>query len=430
MARTVSRRDFLKSSSVASTAIGFGYWSHLAADEPTSPNETLNIGCIGVHNRGRTNMSGVSSQNIVAICDIDENYLDEASAAFPQARRYTDFRKMLDREKSLDAVVVSTPDHTHAPASVWAMQLGLHCYCEKPLTHSVYEARLAAETAKNAKVATQMGTQIHATDNYRQAVEVIRAGTLGNILEVHVWVGQHWGGGERPAEMPEVPPHIHWDLWLGPAPLRPYHPTYLPTNWRRWWDFGQGTLGDMACHYMDLPYWALDLRHPTTVEAVGSPVHEETCPTGLIVKYEFPERDSRPATKLTWYDGNLVPKEIAGRQVPGSGVMFVGEKGQMYANYSSYKLYPEDQFNGFTPPEPTIPRSIGHYNEWIKACKDGSETTCNFDYSGALTEAVLLGNVAYRSGKKLEWDAEWLVATNCLEAARFIRREYRQGWTL
>ncbi|NOX56321.1 MAG: gfo/Idh/MocA family oxidoreductase, partial [Planctomycetes bacterium] len=255
------------------------------------------------------------------------------------------------------------------------------------------------------------------------------SGAIGEVTEVHVWVGKGWGGGERPKGGQEPPPYLNWDLWLGPAPWRPYWPNiYHPANWRRWWDFGQGTLGDMACHYMDLPFWALKLRYPITCEAEGPPVHPETCPLGLIVRYEFPARENLPPVKLTWYDGNRVPKEVAGEKVPRSGVMFVGSEGKMYANYSTYRLYPEEKFQGYQPPPPSIPRSIGHHAEWIKACKEGTPTTCNFDYSGPLTEAVLLGNVAYRTGTKLQWDAAVLKATNCPEADKYIRKEYRSGW--
>ncbi len=430
MAGRFTRRDFLKTTSVAGAAASLGVWSELPAAESKSPNEKLNIGCIGTANQANFSISNVAGENIVALCDIDDNFLARAAERFPRAKKYNDFRRLLDDEKSIDAVTVATPDHIHAPASVWAMKLGKHVYCEKPLTHSVYEARVAAETATANKLATQMGTQIHAGSNYRRVVEIIQAGVIGNVTDVHVWVGKGWGGGERPKDTPAVPAHVHWDLWVGPAPFRPYHPTYLPANWRRWWDFGQGTLGDMACHYMDLPFWALGLRHPTTVSAEGPPVHMETCPLGLIVRYEFPARDNQPPTNFTWYDGNLIPREVAGHKVPGSGVMFIGDKGQMFADYGSYRLYPEEQFKGFAPPPQTIPNSIGHHAEWLKACRDGSPTTCNFDYSGALTEAVLLGNVAYRTGTKLQWDAENLKAINCPEADQFIRRDYRDGWTL
>ena len=435
----VSRRDFLHKAALAGTALAAGglasrHQARAQEQQPSeapsrSPNEKLHVACIGTANRGGSNIHGVRGENMVALCDIDDKYLARAAEQFPKAKKYNDFRKMLE-QYDIDAVVVSTPDHTHAPASVAAMQLGKHVYCEKPLTHSVYEARVCAETAARMNVATQMGTQIHASDNYRRVVEVIQSGAIGPVHEVHVWVGKGWGGGERPQNTPPVPPHIHWDLWLGPAPQRPYHPKYLPENWRRWWDFGGGTLGDMACHYMDLPFWALKLRHPTSVAAEGTPVHSETCPLGLRVHYEFPARDRMPAVKFTWSDGNLVPQEVAGHKVRGSGVMFVGEQGQMFADYGSYKLYPESDFVDYQPPEPSIPDSIGHHQEWILACKSGSPTTCNFDYSGALTEAVLLGNVAFRVGKKLEWDAENLRANGAPEADPYIRREYRQSWTL
>lgn len=425
-----TRRDFLRQTSLcaAAAAIG-GVHSQLLAAPSKSPNEKLNIGCVGTANQATFSINNVAHENIVGLCDIDDNFLHEASKRFPQATKYNDFRKMLDEQKQIDAVIVATPDHIHAPATLWAMRLGKHVYCEKPLTHSVYESRLLAETAAQMKVATQMGTQIHAENNYRRVVEIIQAGTIGKISEVHVWVGKGWGGGERPTEMPAVPPNIHWDLWIGPAPSRPYHSTYLPANWRRWWDFGQGTLGDMACHYMDLPFWALGLRHPTTVAAEGPPVHKETAPLGLIVRYQFPARgDNRPPVKLTWYDGNLTPKEVAGHPVPGAGVMFRGDKGDMFADYGGFKLYPESQFKDFQPPPKSIPDSIGHHREWLKACRDGSATTCNFDYSGALSEAVLLGNVAYRTGKTIEWDPKTLTAKDCPEAAGYIRREYRPGW--
>jgi hypothetical protein len=311
-----------------------------------------------------------------------------------------------------------------------ALRLGKHVYCEKPLTHSVHEARLVAQAAASSKTATQMGTQIHAENNYRRVVEIIQSGAIGPVREVHTWAGRSWGGGDRPKEMPPVPPNLHWDLWLGPATERPYHPTYLPANWRKWWDFGGGNIADMACHHMDLPFWALKLRGPTTIEAEGPPVHPETCPLGLIVRYEFPARGDMPPVKLTWYDGDKIPPTIHDLPTGGGGNLFVGERGKLWADYGSYKLSPESDFAGYKPPKPTIPNSIGHHAEWLLACKTGSPTTCNFDYSGALTEAVLLGNVAYRVGQRLEWDAAKLTAVNCPEAERFLRRAYRKGWEL
>ncbi len=423
-----SRRDFLKTSGAA--ALACGVWSELSAAESNSPNAKLNIACVGTANRASANVNGVQGENIVALCDVDKNYLDRAAKRFPNARTYADYREMIEKEaKGLDAVAVSTADHNHAPATIRAIRAGLHAYCEKPLTHTVEEARVIAEAAKKHGVATQLGTQIHAGDNYRRVVEIIQAGTIGDVTEVHVWVGKGWGGGERPRVGQDPPETLAWDLWLGPAPQRPFSPgIYHPANWRRWWDFGNGTLGDMACHYMDLPFWALKLRHPIACEAEGPEVHPETCPMGLIVRYDFPKREDLPALKLTWYDGNLTPREVTGERVPGSGVMFVGSEGKMFADYGRYRLFPTEKFANFQPPEPTIAKSIGHHAEWIKACKDGSPTTCNFDYSGALTEAVLLGNVAYRVGQRLEWDAENLRATNCPAADKLIRKAYRPGW--
>jgi len=425
-----SRRDFLRSCGTGAAVLSSGAWSQLAAAESKSPNEKLNIACVGTANRAGANINGCQSENIVALCDVDKNYLDRAAAKYRGARTYADYREMIDKEApKIDAVIVATADHNHALATLKAIRAGKHAYCEKPLTHTVQEARLVAEAAKKQGVATQMGTQIHAGNNYRRVVEIIQSGAIGDVTEVHVWVGKAWGGGNRPEGGQEPPPTLSWDLWLGPAPVRPYVPgRYHPGQWRRWWDFGTGTLGDMACHYMDLPFWALKLRHPTSCEAEGPEVHPETCPMGLIVRYQFPKRGDLPPVKFTWYDGNRTPREVAGQRVPGSGVMFIGSEGKMFADYNKYKLFPAEKFAGFKPPEQTIPNSIGHHAEWIKACKDGSPTTCNFDYSGALTEAVLLGNVAYRTGEKLEWDAKTLKAANCPAADKFVRKQYRKGW--
>lgn len=428
-----SRRDFLKHSSTSFAALSAGAWAGGALADDTgkaSANQLLNVACIGTANRAAADVDGVKNESMIALCDIDSNFLDRAKEQFPSARGYADYREMLEAEgDKIDAVVVATADHNHAPAAIRAIRKGKHVYCEKPLTHTVQEARILAEAAKKHGVATQMGTQIHATDNYRRVVEIIQAGVIGDVTDVHVWVGKGWGGGERPEGGQEPPANLSWDLWLGPAPERPYVAgRYHPAQWRRWWDFGQGTLGDMACHYMDLPFWALKLRHPTKCEAEGPEVHPETCPMGLKVMYDFPARGNLAACKLTWYDGNLIPREVHGERVPGSGVMFVGTEGHMFADYGSYRLFPQEKFANFAPPEKTIPASIGHHAEWIKACKDGSATTCNFDYSGALTESVLLGNVAYRVGKALDWDAASLKATNCPEADKYISKTYRAGW--
>ncbi len=396
-----------------------------------SANEKLGIAVIGVHGRGRANLAAVGAQAIVALCDVDEFRAYRARKAFPKARFYTDFRRVFDR-KDIDAVVVSTPDHTHAPATMMALRAGKHVYCEKPLTHSVYEARQVTEMAAKMKRVTQMGIQIHATDNYRCAVELIQTGAIGPVAEVHVWSGDAYAPGDRPKDTPPVPKGLHYDEWLGPAPYRPYHPAHVPYKWRGWWDFGGGGLGDMGCHLMDLAHWALGLRHVVAVEADGPPVHPESTPPWQIVRYEYPARKDKPPVKLTWYNGDRRPTAITQRRFPGwdIGVLFVGSKGQLLVDYKRRILLPAKTFADFEPPAPFIPRSIGHHSEWIQACKTSGKTSCSFNYSGPLAEAVLLGNVAYRSGRRIEWDAENLKITNAPEAMRFVRRPYRKGWTL
>ncbi|MFV0443800.1 MAG: Gfo/Idh/MocA family protein [Planctomycetaceae bacterium] len=427
--RHVGRRDFLKTSAGAALSAGL-FASGLRAAESTAASNKLNIACIGTANRAAADINGVQHENIVALVDVDSNYLDAAKKGFPSARGYVDYREMLEQEAGkIDAVVVGTTDHHHAPATIRAIRKKLHVYCEKPLTHTVQEARLIAQAAKEMGVATQMGTQIHASDNYRRVVEIVQAGTLGDITQVHVWVGKGWGVQDWPVSSTEVPANLNWDLWLGPAPIREFHAgRYHPAQWRRWWDFGQGTLGDMGCHYMDLPFWALGLRHPIKVTAEGPEVNDQMAPVGLTVHYDFPSPGSKPPVKLTWYDGQNIPKTIEGQPVPASGVMFVGSEGMMFASYTNYKLFPQEKFANFTPPPQTIEKSIGHHNEWIRACKEGTPTLCNFDYAGALTETVLLGNVAYRVGQPLDWDASALKATNAPAADKLLRKEYRSGW--
>ena len=328
-----------------------------------------------------------------------------------------------------DAIMVATTDHHHAPASIRGINAGLHVYCEKPLTHTVEEARIIAEAAKKKGLATQMGTQIHAEPNYRRVVEIVRAGVIGEIKEVHVWVGKGWGGGELPTNTEQPPATLSWDLWLGPAAVRPFAAgIYHPAQWRRWWAFGQGTLGDMGCHYMDLPFWALDLRHPLSCQAEGPEVHAETCPLGMKVHYKFPARGDQPEVDLTWYDGNMTPREVAGERVPGSGVMFIGSEG---------KLFVPTPITSYSQPlsSPISNRPKSRFQIRSAIMPNGSrparmdrQRLCNFDYSGALTEAVLLGNIAYRTGKRLDWDAATLKATNCPEADKYIRKQYREGW--
>ena len=433
MQHKIKRRDFLKF--VGTTGLAVAFPAPAFAQEQ-NVNSKLNIACIGIAHRGGANVSGVSGENIVALCDIDENYLNEGKTRFPQAKLFRDYRKMYDEiEKKIDAVVVSTPDHTHAAPSLIGMRLGKHCYCEKPLAHNVKEVRDMMAVAREKRLATQMGTQIHAGDNYRRVVELVRAGAIGTIKEVHVWCGTRWGGRPFATDTPDVPQNIDWDLWLGPAEERPYHPQYFGGSWRCFWAFGNGTLGDMACHHMDLSFWALRLQLPQTVEAFcEEKPTPEVAPVELRVEYTFAERRTRngvrPAVTLNWYDGGRKPSLLTEKGLPdwGAGTLFVGEDGLLIADYGRQMLFPQEKFADYQAPEQTIPNSVGHHQEWINACKTGSPTTCNFGYSGRLAETVLLGAVAFRTGKKLEWDAAHMKATNCPEADQYLSRVYRKGW--
>ena len=434
----MKRREFLKSTGLSAVALAEAGFFIAAAGTPgavASPNEKLNIGFVGVGGmRGAAHLSGCQGETIAALCDVDDRMLGAAARRHDKAATYHDFRKMIEKEKSLDAVVVSTPDHIHAPAIAAALRAGKHVYCEKPLTHSVYEARVIEQLAAKHRAVTQMGTQIHSGGNYRRVVELVRAGTVGTVKEVHVWLGGgRWSAGDRPKEGPPVPDNLHWDLWLGPAAERPYHKEYHPQNWRKWWAFGGGTLADMGCHYTDLAFWALQLKHPMRVRAEGPPVHPDGAPKWLHVTWEFPAWAELAPVTLHWYHGDRRPEAYPPEKLGGwrgAGVLFVGDKGMIVANYGRHALLPEEKFADTKRPEPWIPDSIGHHKEWLEACKTGGPTTCNFQYSGALTETILLGNVAYRSGKAFEWDAANLKARNCPEADAFLRREYRKGWSL
>lgn len=428
MADKQSRREFLQTTALAAAGVAFVGSPALAAARKRSPNEKLNIACIGVGNQGHFSVENVKDENVVALCDVDDTILAGVAKDFPKAATYNDFRKMLER-KDIDAVTIGTPDHTHAIATMWALKSGRHVYCEKPLTHTIAECRLVSETARKHKRVTQMGIQIHANNNYRRVVEIVKSGAIGPIREVHVWVDRIWSG-KKPTEYPPVPPNMHWDLWLGPAAEHKYSPEWGPVVWRGWWDFGGGALGDMACHHMDLSHWALDLRAPLTVEAEGPAVDPETCPEWTSVKYEYPARGEKPPVSLYWFNGAARPKFFDEQGCPAGwgNTLFMGEKGMLLADYGQWKLLPEKDFAGFEPPKPTIPNSIGHHKEWIEACKTGGPTTCNFDYSGALTEAVLLGNVAYRTGRKLEWDPKKLQCKGFPEAEAFLRAKPRKGW--
>ncbi|MDP6763419.1 MAG: Gfo/Idh/MocA family oxidoreductase [Planctomycetota bacterium] len=427
MAEVTTRRGFLRTSAAAGAGLWLGARTARAARN--AAGEELDIGVVGVDGRGAANLAAVSGENIVALCDVDEHRLAQAASRFAGAKTYHDYRRMLDAHE-LDAVVVSTPDHTHAAATLAALRAGSHVYCEKPLTRTVADARLVAETAREAGLVTQMGTQIHAEPNYRRVVELVRSGTIGAVREVHVLCAKSWGGSAAPTGSHAIPEHLHWDLWLGPSAEVAYNPAYHPANWRRYWAFGGGTLTDMACHYMDLPFWALDLRHPLSVEAEGPQASEHTAPRWLVVRYRFPGPVDGEDLALTWWDGGRRPEELLAEKGLASwrnGVLFIGDGGWLMADYTRHELGGAEAFES---PAPFLPASVGHHAEWIAACKEGGPTTCNFTYSGRLTEAVLLGAVAYRSGERLDWDAERLEARGCPAAAAFLRREVREGWGL
>jgi predicted dehydrogenase len=415
-----------------------------------SANEKLNIVIIGCGGRGAANMQEMLGENIVALCDVNEHNLLQAATRAPRARKFRDFRKLYDELKDgdFDAVVVSTTEHTHAFATLPALQRKKHVYCEKPLTHNVREARIITQAAKKAGVATQMGTQIHAGSNYRRVVELVQDGVIGEIREAHLWVSRAWGRQspkeakqhrdivstqERPREKMAVPKGLDWELWLGPAPERPFHSVYFPgPKWYRWWDFGGGTMSDLGSHWIDLPFWALKLDAPVSVEAGGPAPHPELAPASMTATFHYSSRGDLPATKVTWYQGLFKPDAWEQGKIPRwpDGVLFVGSRGLLLADYGKHMLLPEKEFADLQRPPRTIPDSLGHHAEWLHACKTGAATTCHFGYGGPLTEANHLGNVAYRAGKRIEWDTKSLRIVNAPEAGHFLSREYRKGWHL
>jgi predicted dehydrogenase len=435
-----NRREFLKTTGAA--GIGYFVAAGLAAKVSASANERIAMASIGIHGKGESDSKDAArSSDLVAICDVDDEKLEAAGRrdGFKKAKKYNDFRKMLDEMgKSIDAVTISTPDHVHAVAASMAMRMGKHCFCQKPLTHTIHEARRIGEIAREMKVATQMGNQGTADDGLRRGAAQIRAGALGTVKEVHVWTNRPiWPQGvSRPA--PQDPPaYLHWDLWLGPAPVRPYgERLYHPFNWRGWWDFGTGALGDMACHLVNLPFMALDLRDPLSVQAETSGHNKDSYPKWSIITFEFPARGERPALKLMWYDGRkLPPKELFGDKRPAQGgVLVVGEKGKLLVtdDYGGQNQL----FDGASEPKVTFPRSPGHFQEWVAAIKGGKPAMSNFpDYAGPLTETVLLGNLAVwvaasGPGEKVEWDAKDLKVKNIAGLEPILQPAYRQGYSL
>jgi hypothetical protein len=424
---------------------GAGVWLAASAGpvRAASPNEKLNLAVVGCGGRGGENIKDLGAEeNFVAVCDVDEGTLREAARRFPKARPFADYRKMLDAmHRGIDAVVVSTPDHMHAPVSLAAMQLGKHVYCEKPLTWCIDEARQMARVARQMKVATQMGTQGMALDGARAGIEAIRSGVLGEVREMHVWTDRAAGwwpqGVDRPRDTPPVPKGLHWDLWLGVAPARPYHPDYCPFKWRGWKDFGTGPLGDMGIHNGAMAYVALELGLPTAVEILEtSGLKGETWPAWSKLRYEFPAKGARGPLTLFWYDGiQRPPGALVGRrEVAKNGAILVGSKGTLYSiewTGADWHLLPKDKFRDFKPPQPSLPRAPegSQHREWVQACKDGPAPFCNFPaFASPMTETMLLGCLALRMGQKIEWDAAAMRATNCPAAEQHLRREARKGW--
>lgn len=420
----------------------------------TAPSDRLNIAGIGVGGMGASDLRHCEGENIVALCDVDHDYAAETFARYPSAKVYTDYRVMLEKQPEIDAVVIATPDHTHAVIAMAAMQAGKHVRLQKPLAHSLWETRKLLEAARRYGVQTQMGNQGHSSEYMRLLKEWLDDGAIGPVEEVHAWTDRPVGGDPwstfdvkaKPDDTPPVPDQLNWDLWLGPAQYRPYHPDYHPSKWRGWLDFGTGALGDMGCHILDPAFWALDLGAPETVEASTTHWREEvssqTFPRASIVRYQFPARGEKPPVKLTWYDGRLkppIPKELeAGRDIPSSGAFIIGRDGAMMHHShgaGGLRIIPEARMKDYQRPAKTLPRipggTDGHLKDWLRACKDGKPASSSFEYGAALTEMVLLGVLAIRvKDQKLHWDQEAFSFTNNEQANALLRDQYRQGWTL
>ncbi len=452
----LTRREFLGTSALAAAAFTIVPRHVLGGPGYVAPSDKLNLACVGVGGKGYSDVAGVGAENIIALCDVDDEQMAATLKASKQENlphaemlqrvaKYRDFRKMLETEKGIDAITVTTADHTHAIIALTAMRMGKHVYVQKPLTQAIDEARMLAKAAKEMKVVTQMGNQGHASEDARLINEWIWDGAIGEVTEVHCWTNRPiWPQGvQRPIETPALPSTFDWDLWLGPAPFRPYHPAYAPFNWRGWWDFGTGALGDMGAHIIDHPYWALNLGLPETIHASSTPFNNETYPAASTVHYHFAARGKMPAVDMTWYDGGLLPYRPAeleeGRRMGNEmgGVIFVGKKGKLMCGClgESPRLIPETRMKEYKLPAKTMPRSPGIYQEWIAAIKSGNgvQTTSNFEYAAKLTETMLLGNIAIRMAHKnviLKYDSTKMAFPNLPEADQYLTREYRSGWSL
>jgi predicted dehydrogenase len=434
----VERRDFLAWTGAAVA----GFWMPRSSSARTrSPNEKLNVACIGVGGRGHANTDGMMGENIVAVCEVDSVRGREKLDQLPRAVKFTDWRKLLDRfHKQLDAVVISTPDHHHAPIAMAAMELGKHVYCEKPLTRTVGEARRIARAAAKYRVVTQVGNGGNASSGARRSVELIRAGVINPVREIHAWTDRPswiWKQGiDRPVDTPPVPATLDWNSWLGGAPKRPYSPVYIPGKWRGWYDFGTGAIGDMGAHICNVAFWGLELRDPKWIEAQTSERHLDTFPAWNRIAWQFPARLDRPAIGMHWYDGGRRPASdlLDGRDVPGNGLLLIGDKGKLFMPDPDGKnatLLPEDRFAGLKRPPKTLPDSPGHHEEWIAACKEGNPHTeymSHFGRGAIMAECFALGNIAVRVGQRIEWDAANARIKNIPQANEFVDPPYRTSW--
>jgi predicted dehydrogenase len=444
--KELNRRNFLGIAATAAT-VAIVPRHVLGGPRQMPPSEKLNIAGIGIGGMGGGNLGNMQTENIVALCDVDPNYAAHTIKRYPNAKLYTDYREMLDKQKDIDAVLIATPDHTHAVITMAAIKAGKHVYTQKPLTHDVYEARMLAQAAKEAGITSQMGIQGHSTEGARLICEWIWDGAIGEVREVDAWCSLSyypWGHagwsskwGTRPTDTPAPPAGMNWDLWLGPAPERTYHPAYHPAVWRCWWDFGCGMMGDRGAHSLDSVYWALKLAQPTCVDATSCGLNADTHPLSAIVTYQFPARENLPPLKLTWYEGTRPPRpeELErDRKLPDEGgVIFKGSKGKIMCGVygDGPRIIPETKMKEYKRPEKAIPRiNCSHEQNWIQCCKAGKPASADFSYSGPLTEICLLGNIAKRMDTRIEWDAANLKVTNIPEANKYVRTEYRKGWSL